>query len=220
MADSPTAYLNQLKGLLAKADGKDKVMALIQYAGMFISAGEAGNALKIQKSFSTARKPMRLYKPVETALPLVLSSPKGKGLAVALEYIKTMGMFCYFGGDHFVWAGQAGIVTDKETLSNMQKVSFWGWFAGSVAGLVQQLAEFNRLLEELNKTTNEEDRKAVLAKTQKCMLGITTNSTQAVLALGLLEKLPLDKRQCGALGVFLSCLNIYNLAPPLKAKTA
>lgn len=216
----PTAYLNQIKGLLAKADGKDKMMALIQYAGMFVSAGEAGNALKIQKSFSAARKPMRLYKPVEVAMPLMVGSPKGKGLAVALEYIKTAGMFCYFGADHFVWAGQAGIVTDKETLSNMQKISFWGWFAGSIAGLIQQLGEFNRLLEELNKTSEEEERKAVLAKAQKCMLGITTNSTQAVLALGLLEKLPLDKRQCGALGVFLSALNIYSLAPPLKAKSA
>ena len=56
------AYATQLKGLLAKADGKDKLIALIQYAAMFTSGGEAGYALAVQKSFSAARKPFRIYK--------------------------------------------------------------------------------------------------------------------------------------------------------------
>ena len=42
--------------------GKDKVVALIQYAAMFTSGGEPGLALNVQKSFSAARKPFRLYK--------------------------------------------------------------------------------------------------------------------------------------------------------------
>ena len=42
--------------------GKDKVIALIQYAAMFTSGGEPGLALNVQKSFSAARKPFRLYK--------------------------------------------------------------------------------------------------------------------------------------------------------------
>lgn len=63
MATNATmAYATQLKGLLAKADGKDKFIALIQYAAMFASGGEAGYALAVQKSFSAARKPFRIYK--------------------------------------------------------------------------------------------------------------------------------------------------------------
>ena len=63
MATNATmAYATQLKGLLAKADGKDKFIALIQYAAMFTSGGEAGYALAVQKSFSAARKPFRIYK--------------------------------------------------------------------------------------------------------------------------------------------------------------
>ena len=63
MATNATmAYATQLKGLLAKSDGKDKAIALIQYAAMFTSGGEAGYALAVQKSFSAARKPFRLYK--------------------------------------------------------------------------------------------------------------------------------------------------------------
>jgi|AntAceMinimDraft_1070359.scaffolds.fasta_scaffold179750_1 hypothetical protein len=34
-------------------------------------------------------------------------------------------------------------------------------------------------------------------------------------ALALLEQIPLDKRKIGALGVFLSLVNCYNLAPAL-----
>ena len=46
--DASLAYANQLKGLLAKADGKDKFVALLQYAAMFVSAGEPGRALSVQ----------------------------------------------------------------------------------------------------------------------------------------------------------------------------
>ena len=38
------------------------------------------------------------------------------------------------GADHLVWAGQAGVLKDKELAGNMQKLSLWGWFAAS-AGL-------------------------------------------------------------------------------------
>jgi hypothetical protein len=58
----PLAYANCLKGLLGKSDGKDKAVALVQYVAMFTSGGEAGYALAVQKSFSAARKPFRLYK--------------------------------------------------------------------------------------------------------------------------------------------------------------
>lgn len=60
--NSATAYATQLKGLLAKSDGKDKAIALLQYAAMFTSGGEAGYALAVQKSLGAARKPFRLFK--------------------------------------------------------------------------------------------------------------------------------------------------------------
>ena len=62
MSEHPMLYAKQLKGLLSQSDGKDKVLALVQYAAMFTSGGEAGMALAIQKSFASARKPFRLYK--------------------------------------------------------------------------------------------------------------------------------------------------------------
>ena len=80
-------YANQLKGLLAKADGKDKFIALLQYAAMFASAGEPGAFLAAQKSLSAARKPFRVFKPVEFLMPLVERPPKGKGLGACLAYV-------------------------------------------------------------------------------------------------------------------------------------
>ena len=85
--DASLAYANQLKGLLAKADGKDKFVALLQYAAMFVSAGEPGRALSVQKSFSAARKPFRAFKPAEFIMPLLEKPPKGKGLAALLAYV-------------------------------------------------------------------------------------------------------------------------------------
>jgi hypothetical protein len=52
------------------------------------------------------------------------------------------------------------------------------------------------------------------------MTAVVANATQATLALALLEKLNLSKRQVGGLGVFLSLLNCYTMAPALKRKTA
>ena len=85
--DVSLTYANQLKGLLAKADGKDKFVALLQYAAMFVSAGEPGAFLAAQKSLSAARKPFRVFKPVEFLMPLVERPPKGKGLGACLAYV-------------------------------------------------------------------------------------------------------------------------------------
>jgi hypothetical protein len=52
------------------------------------------------------------------------------------------------------------------------------------------------------------------------MAGVVTSGAQALLALALLEQIPMSKRKTGALGVFLSAMNVYRMAPPLKKKTA
>ena len=152
-------------------------------------------------------------------MPLAQKPPKGKGLAAALEYVKAVGMAVYMGADHFVWAGQAGVIKDKDLAGNMQKLSLWGWFAASCASLIMQTNALTKALDDMTAAGNDEDdKKAAAVRVQKIMMDIVTNSTQGVLALALLEKIPLDKRKTGALGIFLSALNCYNLAPPLALK--
>ena len=67
---------------------------------------------------------------------------------------------------------------------------------------------------------DEEAKKEAAARARRVVFGVATNAAQAALALALLEKIPLSKRQTGALGVALSLANCYALAPPLKKKTA
>lgn len=55
-------YVKAAQGFLAKSDGRDKLLATLQYAAMVAAAGEAGRALKVQKNLSAARKPFRLLK--------------------------------------------------------------------------------------------------------------------------------------------------------------
>ena len=55
-------YLKLLISFLSKSEGKDKLLATIQYAAMLVSAGQPGIAQSIQKSLVAARKPMRVLK--------------------------------------------------------------------------------------------------------------------------------------------------------------
>ena len=88
--DVSLSYATQLKGLLAKSDGKDKFVALLQYAAMFASAGEPGRCLSAQKSLSAARKPFRVFKPIEFLMPLVERPPKGKGVGACVQYVRDL----------------------------------------------------------------------------------------------------------------------------------
>ncbi len=44
----------------------------------------------------------------------------------------------YFGADHFVWAYQIGLITNKTTGERWQKVSLWSWALGSVCTVVAE----------------------------------------------------------------------------------
>ena len=55
-------YTKAFQGLLSKSDGRDKLLAAMQYAAMFTSAGAPGVAQQVQKSLAGARKPFRVMK--------------------------------------------------------------------------------------------------------------------------------------------------------------
>ena len=130
-------------------------------------------------------------------------------------------MAVYMGADHLVWASSAGVIANKDLAKTAQKLSLWGWFAASVATVATLSGDLTAALDDMSAAgENEEAKRAAAARTRSVMMGVLTNGAQAALALALLEKLPLDKRQTGALGVALSLVNCYNLAPPLKRKTA
>ena len=206
---------------------------------MFASGGEPGTALAVQKSLAAARKPFRLYKPVEILVPFLRSPPDFAANAAnaAVEYAKNIGMAIYFGCDHVVWAHAAGVVKDAALAKNMQKLSLWGWFIASCAGLYAQTGDLTDALDDMTDANREESeavaagdgvavasasaRKRDAARVARgVMAGVVTNGAQALLALALLEKVSMSKKQTGALGVFLSAMNVYKLTPPMKRKTA
>jgi hypothetical protein len=55
-------YVKSAQAFLSKSDGRDKLLATLQYAAMVAAAGEAGRALKVQKNLGAARKPFRILK--------------------------------------------------------------------------------------------------------------------------------------------------------------
>ena len=55
-------YVKCAQGMLAKSEGRDKLLATLQYAAMFAAAGVPGSALQVQKNLGAARKPFRVLK--------------------------------------------------------------------------------------------------------------------------------------------------------------
>ena len=56
---APVQVLNQF---LEKSDGRDKLLAALQYAAMFVAAGQPGDAKRVQASVAAARKVFRIMK--------------------------------------------------------------------------------------------------------------------------------------------------------------
>lgn len=135
------------QGFLNQSDGRDKLLAAVQYAAMFISAGTPGDAKKVQASVAAARKVFRILRPLESLTPLVLNpgiNPKKPLSIEILNKIKPILMSIYFGGDHVVWASQAGLLQNKNITQRAQKLSLYGWFGGSLCTIVTELYESHR----------------------------------------------------------------------------
>ncbi|KAL3148529.1 hypothetical protein ABBQ38_013967 [Trebouxia sp. C0009 RCD-2024] len=144
----PKEHLKALNGFLKQSDGRDKLTAAVQYAAMFVSAGEAGDAKKVQTSVAAARKVFRIFRPLEAASPVLLNHTLNPSKPMLLELInklKSILMAIYFAGDHVVWASQAGLYTNKEGTEKAQKMSLWAWALGSVCSIVSECYELSQL---------------------------------------------------------------------------
>ncbi|QDZ25636.1 peroxisomal membrane protein 11 [Chloropicon primus] len=237
--------LNTMKQFLAKSDGRDKLCATIQYALMFIHAGQAGKVKKVQGQVASARKVFRVMKPVETLAPMITDPFGTKALAKTddpkimflVKRAQMLLMALYFGGDHVVWAKSAGIIEDAETATLAKKVSMYSWFGGSICKALNEMFELSKLVSNTNTKLKslqdkdgeevDEERRETRAKADAMALKRTFTVChafiQATLALGLADALPLKPRTLGFLGVTASVMNIYLLLPgsfkpQLKAK--
>mmetsp|Transcript_14982 Transcript_14982/g.32478 ORF Transcript_14982/g.32478 Transcript_14982/m.32478 type:complete len:241 (+) Transcript_14982:194-916(+) len=227
-------HLQVLNGFLAKADSKDKLTALIQYACMFLSAGEPGNIKKIQTSVTAARKVFRVMRPLECLVP-VLNQPGFTGkqpkLLEAINKLKAILMAIYFGADHLVWAHQIGLANNKTSQERWQKLSLYSWALGSVCTVVSEVWSITSLsVVKKEGESDEEYKKRVddaRAQINQRMFVLVHGLVQAALAAGLLQLAPLKPRTVGFLGVVASAMNCYMLYPsypklaaPAKAKAA
>lgn len=214
-----------LNGFLAKSDGKDKLTALVQYACMFLSAGEPGNIKKIQTSVTAARKVFRIMRPLESLSPVLLQPGFTGKQPLAIESInklKNVLMALYFAADHVVWAYQIGLTTDKKLGERVQKISLWSWAMGSVCTIV---GEAHAIAQLSSKPRHDETPEQWSARQQEARTAINQRLlvlvhavVQAALAAGLLQLLPWKPRTVGFLGVVASAMNCWLLLPSLPKK--
>ena len=220
----PPRSLSQcLNGFLAKADGKDKLTALVQYAAMFVSGGEAGRAKQVQGSVAAARKVFRVLRPLEAATPVILNpridASKGPAYKDGLAKLKSLLTALYFGGDHVVWASQAGIYTNKRVVDKWQKVSLYSWLGSSLVTVVQECEEVGALAATRRAGEPLADwrarQAAAAAEIDRRLFVLVHACVQALLAVGLLQLRPWRPRFVGALGIAASAMTCYLLLPAL-----
>merc|ERR1711933_574423 len=208
MGNCTEKKLKTMKELLAKSDGRDKLCATIQYALMFIHAGQAGKVKKVQGNIASARKVFRVFKPVEVLTPMI-TDPWGTKAAKSddpkmmflVKRAQMLLMALYFGGDHLVWAKSSGILEDAETANMAKKVSMYSWFGGSVCKALVEMFEPSKLVSNTNAKLKslqdregeeaEDERRETRAKADAMALKRTFTVchafVQATLALGLVD---------------------------------
>jgi hypothetical protein len=218
----PAEHLKALNTALKNSDFRDKLTAAIQYAAMFVSAGEAGNAKKVQVSVAAARKVFRVMRPLESVSPVLLNPQLNASKPVAIELLnklKNVLMALYFGADHVVWASQAGLYTNKENVDKAQKISLWSWALGSVSSIISECYEIAQLsnIQQDGESQEAWDMRKLKAQTEinKRLITLIHAIIQAALAVGLLGLRPWKPRTVGLLGVAASVLNCYMLYPSL-----
>eukprot|EP00877_Chromochloris_zofingiensis_P005583 jgi/Chrzof1/15025/Cz09g24120.t1 len=197
----------------------------LQYACLFLSAGEPGNLKKIQTSVTAARKVFRVMRPLEALTPVLLApnfSGRQPWQVETITKLKDILMAIYFAADHVVWAFQIGLVTDKTTGERAQKVSLWGWALGSVCTI---LLEANGIAQaSARRLPNEGDvewakrQEAARKEINQRLLVLVHGLVQALTAVGLLQLLPFKPRTVGLLGTVASAINCYMLLPAFPAR--
>lgn len=216
--------MKAVNAFLGKTDGRDKLCATIQYACMFIAAGQPGNSRKVMASVAAARKVFRIMRPFENVTPLLIQPKFVEGRPLytqVLEKLKGLLNAVYFGADHVVWASQAGLLTDKTLVDRAQKVSLYGWLGASLCTIVAEATEVLRkaLPAILVQEPDEDDSKylarqrAAVDEINKRGLVLGHACVQALLAVGLLQLRPLKPRTVGFLGIVASAINCYMLFP-------
>lgn len=217
--------LQVIKGFCAKADGKDKLTALVQYACLFLSAGEPGNLKKVQASVTAARKVFRIMRPLESMTPLLIQPGFQGKQAWQIETIlklKDVLMAVYFAADHVVWAYQIGLVNDKSTGERFQKISLWGWALGSVCTVVLETMAIAEAAAP--RADGESDvewakrQEAARREINSRALVLFHGLVQAGTAAGLLQVVSMRPRTVGLLGAVASAINCYFLLPAMPKR--
>ncbi|KAF2311151.1 hypothetical protein GH714_019718 [Hevea brasiliensis] len=231
--DATRAELGLLVLYLNKAEARDKICRAIQYGSKFLSNGQPGTALNVDKSTSLARKVFRLLKFVNDLHALISPVPQGTPLPlVLLGKSKNALLSTFLFLDQIVWLGRTGIYKNKERAELIGRISLYCWMGSSVCTTLVEIGEIGRLSASVKKLEKElknsdkyqnEQYRAKLQKSNERSLALVKAAMDIVVAVGLLQLAPkkVTPRVTGAFGFVSSLISCYQLLPSHpKAKTA
>uniref|UniRef100_A0A061RM03 Peroxisomal biogenesis factor 11 n=1 Tax=Tetraselmis sp. GSL018 TaxID=582737 RepID=A0A061RM03_9CHLO len=215
-------HLETLTTFVSKYEAKDKLTGLLQYAAMFCADGKEGRAKTIQLKISNARRVFRVLNETNplkalAGKPLIGKDPLPLEL---LEKIKLLSFAGYCVGNHLAFAGETGVIRDQKFVSKAHKLSLWGWCLSSLSTGLSEMYQIANLLTEKRTEGGDEHstRSEAIRREIKSRLFNTAHAlSMVVLALGLLQRLPIRARTLGALGVFASAVSCYKLYPALPS---
>jgi len=138
--------------------GRDKTYRAIQYFARFLSwyllikgdKVEAARWTALKSHLGTARKLMRLGKPIEHLQAALRATYASGPLQETLTTIaRQIGYFGYLTYDAFVWAQSIKLIKlSPETAQRVGKRAFQFWFAGITFSLVHGVLKASRLAKE------------------------------------------------------------------------
>lgn len=230
------ASLDDLSALLANAEGRDRCVGLVQDILLLASGGEPGALTKLGLGLLHARRPFRAHKPMECLLPLLRSSgrsrrgPKGVGVLHALGTIRAVAYAVNAGADQLVWAGHVGVLRRDTALMRWANgMCLGGWCVGAGAAAAAKAPELAAILRSLAQLAQDakthgvnagvyaQRRTALEEKLTRACLDVFSGCAQALVALGLLGAIPLEKRSLSALGVCMALAGMYQVLLTLPA---
>jgi len=225
LISSPLPWMLTVNKILGTADGKDKLLRLVQFIMKFLSGYlgdtvDRAKALRMEDALATGRKLFRFMRALESLVKIQLvlgklvSRQEGDGgssnqlLLPCCELVQQGGLLSFWLVDHFFLLSKLSIVPIDQ---NIMRSYFGGTFTvacvGGLAGNVTRLHQINSLSPSVRAKHRE---KSEIAYRENIVDGVK-NGLDIIIGLNIAYDKKWDSKLIGAIGATTSCIWLWQM---------
>jgi nitrate reductase NapAB chaperone NapD len=215
---TPSPVLQTINGVLSQADGKDKLLRLVQFTMRFLSWSLRGQSssvaacMRMEEALVNGRKLFRILRSLEClakAQVLVQKMMKSKrGLLTSLELVQQGGFFSFFLVDHFFLLSKLRIITlDQQLIKQYFGGTFLVGCLGGVGANITRLCELQDV-EAASSDDHVVSEKRHLAQIENTVDGIK-NALDCVIGVNITYDKQWHRGVIGAMGCTTSVIWLW-----------